>query len=673
MSTSLRAPLRGLRFRQVHLDFHNNGDIPGIGAKFDKRKFQDGLKRARVDSITCFAKCHHGWSYHPTKVGAPHPHLKTDLLARQVEACREIGVRVPIYLSAGIDERMAALHPDWVVKHRDGKTYDPFREPWFRILRWNSPYLDHLCAQIAEVAARWKDADGIFLDICWPSLDYSEPTLREMRAQGLDPEREADARAHAFALLDEYHRRATAAARSQRADMPVFHNSGHVAVGCGRYLRHNSHLELESLPTGEYGYDHFPLSARYAATTGFEFLGMTGKFHTTWGEFGGFKRPAALKYECEAMIAHGARCSVGDQLHPSGRLDPDTYRLIGHAYRAVEEKEPWCRDAVPVARIGLFSAERNQHEPRGFKEASLADQGAARMLQEAHLPYLVLDQAAAWEPFDLVILPDDVVLEGKPLARAGRFLARGGKILASGTSLLDAAGTRFVLDAGVRYAGRSAFDPDYLVAAAGLPGVPVRSPVVIHGGAVHARVGKAEVLARRAVPYFNRTWRHFNSHQHFPDAKADPHPGATLHGPVAWFAHRIFTRYRLYGQPLYRDFVVGAIRRLLGALPVETGLPSTGRVNVMRQAGERRYVVHLLHAAPTLRGSPHGEAARAVEVIEEVVPLYRVRCAVRVPKAVRKVRLAPQGTELPFRREGGAVAFEVPVVDGHQMVELAHA
>jgi hypothetical protein len=54
---------------------------------------------------------------------------------------------------------------------------------------------------------------------------------------------------------------------------------------------------------------------------------MTGKFHQTWGEFGGFKRPEALRYECAAMLAFGARCSIGDQLHPSGEMNPDTYEL----------------------------------------------------------------------------------------------------------------------------------------------------------------------------------------------------------------------------------------------------------------------------------------------------------------------------------------------------------
>ena len=107
--------------------------------------------------------------------------------------------------------------------------------------------------------------------------------------------------------------------------MPVFHNSGHVTVGDTEILKHFSHLELESLPTGGWGYDHYPMSAAYCRNLGLDFLGMTGKFHTTWGEFGGIKHPNALRYECAAMLANGSKCSVGDQLHPDGALDESTY------------------------------------------------------------------------------------------------------------------------------------------------------------------------------------------------------------------------------------------------------------------------------------------------------------------------------------------------------------
>ena len=134
-----------LRFRQVHLDFHTSGLIPDIGSKFNKRQFQEALKVGHVNSITIFSKCHHGYSYHPTKIGQMHPNLKFDLLARQIDACREINVRCPIYLSAGLDELAAFANPAWVVKRKDGVNWKPLEVDWFgRILRFNSPYLEYL-------------------------------------------------------------------------------------------------------------------------------------------------------------------------------------------------------------------------------------------------------------------------------------------------------------------------------------------------------------------------------------------------------------------------------------------------------------------------------------------------------------------------------------------------
>ncbi len=77
--------------RQVHLDFHTSPDIPDVGADWDAEHFVRTLKEARVNSITVFAKCHHGMNYYPTKIGPVHPSLKFDLLGEQIEACHRAG------------------------------------------------------------------------------------------------------------------------------------------------------------------------------------------------------------------------------------------------------------------------------------------------------------------------------------------------------------------------------------------------------------------------------------------------------------------------------------------------------------------------------------------------------------------------------------------------------
>ena len=92
-----------MNYRQVHLDFHTSGAIEGIGASFSKEQFQSMLKVGHVDSITIFSKCHHGWAYHPSVANEMHPHLHFDLLKAHIDAAHEIGVKTPVYLSAGVD------------------------------------------------------------------------------------------------------------------------------------------------------------------------------------------------------------------------------------------------------------------------------------------------------------------------------------------------------------------------------------------------------------------------------------------------------------------------------------------------------------------------------------------------------------------------------------------
>ncbi|RYG68186.1 alpha-amylase, partial [bacterium] len=472
-----------LRFRQVHLDFHTSEKIPGIGGRFDKSKFQEALKRGHVDSVTLFSKCHHGLSYHPTKVGQMHPHLSFDLMSRQIEACREIDVKCPIYLSAGYDEWAAFAHPEWLACSREGKSFNP-TQPGFKALGFDTPYLDYLCEQIIEVVENFDAADGIFLDIVGPRDNFSPIALTKMHGFGIDIFDDAAVSNWKYQVLQNYFARTTVAVKTGDSKRKVFHNSGHILKGAPEINRWNSHLELESLPTGGWGYDHFPMSAKYAATTGFDFLGMTGKFHTTWGEFGGFKRANALRYECAAMLAFGAKCSIGDQLHPNGEMNLDTYALIGAAYAEVETKEAWCRAAVPISDIALFSPEALiGNSFIGRSKYNQAEEGAARMLLELGAQFDVVDGACDFAKYQLVILPDTVTLTGEFLEKIEKYLENGGKLLLSSASGLNSEKTEFALNLGLELVGKSEFVSDYLVPTAASPTSPVRGPFVVHGGA----------------------------------------------------------------------------------------------------------------------------------------------------------------------------------------------
>ena len=173
-----------LRYRQVHLDFHTSEKIPGVGSRFRREEWQQALQEGHIDSITIFSKCHHGLSYHDTRVGVRHPLMEEELLPRQIEACREIDVNCPVYISAGLDEAMMQRHPEWGIVGKGGQVFNPLA-PGFKRLCFNTPYLDYLCAQIEEEVSRF-DTNGIFLDIIGAVPCYCKWCLASMAQEGID-------------------------------------------------------------------------------------------------------------------------------------------------------------------------------------------------------------------------------------------------------------------------------------------------------------------------------------------------------------------------------------------------------------------------------------------------------------------------------------------------------
>lgn len=664
-----------IRYRQIHLDFHTSEHIPGIGAAFDPDEFVGTLKAANVDSVTIFAKCHHGWSYYPTKIGEPHPQLaRPDLLGEMVAALTNADIDCPIYISVQWDERNARLHPEWRVRAAHASRFDPgqLEAGWHTLCLNHKGYRDHLLAHAREVVQRY-DTPGLFFDIVLATDCVCQQCLDTMASHGLDPERAEDRLKNDEWVNETFRSEMSAALNAEFPGLRIFYNCGHIHKKGRERFSAYSHLELESLPTGGWGYDHFPSSARYAATLGLDYLAHTGKFHTSWGEFGGFKHPHALEYEAAQMVALGSKCLVGDQLHPSGAINPDTYASIAPAYARIAKLEPFLEGARQVSEIAILSSE--YFGSCGDRNAD-ADDGAAQMLLEMQLPFDVVDGLSDFTPYRVIIAPDDIVVYDDMAAKLSMFLEGGGGLIVSGRSGQDRSG-RFVVDAGIRSEGEVSFTPAYIRAKAGLDAALTRTPFVVYGTARKIIAEDADVLAEIVPPYFNRAYNHFCSHQHTPDdPTAEPLGAAvTLHNRVGYVAYPIFSIYRAVGQPLYRNLVRGLLARLLPDRVLTTNLPTSGRASVTHQAAQKRHVVHLLYGPPQIRGKsvPHGGGTRVMEMIEDIPAIGPVTVSLRLDKAPKRVFDVMSEQELAATaQDDGAYSVTLDHLHIHAAVVFEH-
>jgi hypothetical protein len=292
------------------------------------------------------------------------------------------------------------------------------------------------------------------------------------------------------------------------------------------------------------------------------------------------------------MLAHGAKCSVGDQLHPEGEICKTTYNLIGSVYSEVEKKEPWCVDAIPVVDIAVLTAEEFTDE-----RIPVSMSGAVHALQEGAQQFDIVDSLADLSPYALVILPDEIAVDPDLAAKLTAYLDSGGSLIASHRSGIKPDGSNFALDAfGVDLVGDAPYCPDFVQPNGSVgKGLPETGHVMyVKGMEVAARSG-SDTLAVTLAPYFSRTWEHFCSHRHSPSADKPEYPAVVKRGHMIYYAHPVFSQYGQNAPRWVKQLLLNGIDILSPDPVIRVEGPSTILSAVNHQGSQNRSIVHLLH------------------------------------------------------------------------------
>lgn len=665
-----------LPYRQIHLDFHTSELMADVGSQFDADDFIDTLKKAHVNSICCFARCHHGWLYYPSKKFPEriHPQLKNkNILLEQVQVCRENNIRVPIYISVQWDNYTAERHPEWVCLDEKGLVANRLFKPGFyRYLCINSEYRSFLKEHVAEVINMVPSIDGLFFDILWRKPCCCSVCREKMEEQGWDWKSPDDRQRFAEFTIRDFIMDMTYFVQSLASDCSIYYNDGHMRVDHNDHLAGYTHLEFDALPSCGGNYNNFPTIIRTNREYGLDYAGHTGKFHTGWGDMHSYKNKEALEYECFMLLALGGKCIIGDQMHPLGVLDKHAYELIGSVYEQVEKKEPWCIGAKPVIELGVYYTEN--------REARI---GSHKILKEANYQYDIINSKSDFSRYKVIILPDVIHVDEMVQNKLKTYLENGGKILATFLSGTDEANQEFVLPLGITMKKELMIDVD---------GEPVRgilhfrkdySDYIIPSGVLGKGLNETEyvmyakanevianpnsrVLLDVIKPPFYRNMAHYCSHVQTPSYGEADTPAAVATGNTLYIAHNVFQMYDQYAALWCKQYVENAIDYLLGTRYVRHNGPSTMESILNVQEIENRYVLHLMHYVPIKRGEK-------LEIIEDIYSLYNIEISLKVNKEIKGIYSAKSGGKIDYVIQEERICFTVPTLVGHDMIILDYA
>jgi hypothetical protein len=343
--------------RKVHIEYHTSRHMPRLAERFNADEFGDRLLEAFVTGATVFAKDMYGYSYYASQCGPMHPNLSFDLLAAQVAALRKRRISVLAYYMTTWNPELADRHPEWLVVSQPGaksaakldeataaqKAFmggmnpDATRrresesapkpeapsseEKGYRAYLWKfclgqEEFVKGELAHIQEIVSRYEP-DGLWIDGDGPSTCYCDECVRQLRGKGLDPFDAGVQYAHKVALNYSFLKRIREAVKEARPGCLMCpQNQG--SYGLAKRAPLVDYTDHEALFTDalHYGYHYFPTMIRHARGFGMPVYGLTVCYKDFWADFGGLKLPAQLLTEVATYVAQGARCDIGDQVHP---------------------------------------------------------------------------------------------------------------------------------------------------------------------------------------------------------------------------------------------------------------------------------------------------------------------------------------------------------------------
>ncbi|NLX06600.1 MAG: hypothetical protein GXY33_15790 [Phycisphaerae bacterium] len=675
-------------YRRNVVDMHITDDDPQFMTRIDPKRYAAMLKKSGVQSAVVYAHSHVGHTYYPTKVGHTHGNLQgRDLFGELVAECHREKIAVQAYYSLIFNTWAYRAFPDWRIIDVNGRGHGDSSR--YGVCCPNSPYRDHVAAQVEELCTAYP-FEGIRFDMTfWPAVCYCPHCARRFAEEvGGELPRTIDwtdrrwtafQRARERWLVD-FAALATATVRRFRPEVSVEHQASAYPLtwqfGVSVDLvEHNDFLQGDFYGGALQGSFVCKLLADLTPNQPFAFetsiaLGL--------GDHTSIKPEHLLEAKACRAISNGGGFVFIDAIDPVGTLDRRRYERMGRVFARTSRFDPYLGGRM-VHDVGIYMSTESKHDPddtgRKPTEGShktphvSACLGAAEAMIEANIPYGVVTRKGLdrLSRFSILVLPNVLMMSEQEAEAIRQYVRQGGCVYASRfTSLTTPDGARqrdFLLADvfGATFDGETKEAYTYIAPTGAGKRVLDQYDDQYPLGMANRQVmiqphESAKVLGRLALPYTDPA-----DPQRFASIHSNP-PGRPTDRP-AIVLHRFGKGRAIYAAADLesledRRWVFANLIRSLAprrGFAFESDAPKPVELTLFDQPERSRMILHVLNFQEPMPNIPVNDIH------------VRVRLDDRALKAVTEV---PSRKKVRFKISKGFVEFAIDRLETFRMFEL---
>ncbi len=625
-------------YRRLLVDTHIPDWDKSFLARLDGRQYATTIRKADITSTMLYCNSHMGLALYPSKVGPVHKAMgKADFVGEALSECHRKGIAVVAYYSTIFNNALFLQHPDWRIRPRGGSAI--YRHSRYGVCCPNSPFREFAVAQTGEICRKYP-FEGIFFDMLfWPYLCYCkhcQARFKKEEGQSLPTTIDWNNRTWmAFQRarerwMDGHAAELTAIVRETRPSMTVTHQMSPVLHDwrMGMPFSLTDHCDYTS---GDF---YGPAAQQSLACKLFESLSRKKpfEFHTSRSldlrDHVTMKSEIRLETQASLAPAHASAFMFIDAIETDGTLNRGVYDRLGPIFSKLEPYEKYLGGDL-TADVALYVSAESRFD---FRENGLdvdvytkqadnmaarfgvphmdAVTGAARALQEAHLPFAVVTRLKLerLRDYRVILLPNVLIMSDEEIAALRDFVAQGGALYASGySSLVDEKGKvrqDFGLSDVFGVSKKGAMRHELVFFTPKGPAlkrlVAPQEHIIHLGGAIPIKATSAKILATVTPPWYpadkGTVFKpSFSSIHSTPPGPTGSEPALTWHrhgkGRVCYAAGPIEAEAR----DINRELVAHLVRELLGSpAQVEADAPRYVELTVFEQPAKSRLNISLV-------------------------------------------------------------------------------